>query len=154
MRVTCQRTGGIAPGRSGRSRIWDRVVLPDGKRAWVADGLLDTGSELLVAKLCGDPGYTAAGPGATSGRCPVGTPVTLLEPFATAEELITAALPGARASLAKYRVPVAMTLAQTILETGGGRDRRRREQLLRDQGPRRPTPAASTRGARTRAAAC
>ncbi len=121
VRVTCQRTAGIAPGRFGRSRIWDRVVLPGGKRAWVADGLLDTGSELLVAKVCGDPGYTRAPAGATSGRCPVGTPVRLLEPFATAEDLIVAALPGARASLAKYRVPVAMTLAQTILETGGGR---------------------------------
>ena len=121
VRVTCQRIGAIAPGRSGRSRIWDRVVLPEGKRAWVADGLLDTGSELLVAKVCGDPGFTPAEAGATSGRCPVGTPVKLLEPFETAGELIDAALPGARASQKKYRVPVAMTLAQTILETGGGR---------------------------------
>lgn len=121
VRVTCQRMGAIAPGRSGRSRIWDRVVLPDGKRAWVADGLLDTGSELLVAKVCGDPGFTPAEAGATSGRCPVGTPVKLLEPFASPEDLIDAALPGARASQTKYRVPIAMTLAQTILETGGGR---------------------------------
>ncbi|MBA2346779.1 MAG: glucosaminidase domain-containing protein, partial [Solirubrobacterales bacterium] len=121
VRVTCQRMAQIAPGRSGRSRIWDRVVLPGGKRAWVADGLLNTGSELLVAKICGDPGYTAAESGATSGRCPVGTPVKLLEPFENAEELIDAALPGARASQKRYRVPVAMTLAQTILETGAGK---------------------------------
>ena len=47
--------------------------------------------------------------------------MTLLEPFEQAEDLIDAALPGARASQAKYRVPIAMTLAQTILETGGGR---------------------------------
>lgn len=121
VRVTCQRMGAIAPGRFGRSRIWDRVVLPNGRRAWVADGLLNTGSELLVAKICGDPGYSSAESGATSGRCPVGTPVKLLEPFDSAEDLIDAALPGARASQRRYRVPVAMTLAQTILETGGGR---------------------------------
>lgn len=121
LRVSCQRLGAIAPGRQGRSRVWDRVALPSGKRAWVADGYLDTGSDLLVAKVCGAPGYVAPAAGATSGSCPVGTPVTLLPPFGTTEELIDAALPGARASQHQDRVPVAVTLAQTILETGGGR---------------------------------
>lgn len=153
VRVTCQRMSSIAPGRSGRSRIWDRVVLPNGKRAWVADGLLNTGSELLVAKVCGDPAYAPAASGATSGQCPVGTPVKLLKPFGRTEDLIDAALPGARASLRKYRVPVAMTLAQTILETGGGRSP---PAPTTTSGSRRAprVPAACTRGGRTRAAAC
>ena len=132
--ISCQRTGPLAPGRLGPSRVWDRVTrggrrtpdgaygTPMGTRGWVADGFLDTGTGGLVAPLCNVPaldGFTL--PGAEAGPCATSTPVALLPPFATPQALIAAALPGAKASRAAYRVPVAVTLAQTILETGGGR---------------------------------
>jgi flagellar protein FlgJ len=121
--VGCQRTGPRAAGRRGPSRIWDRVSRSNGTRGWVADGLLDTGTDGLVAPICNAPAALDGPvlPGARAGPCQIRAPVALLPPFPTARKLIVAALPGARASRARYRVPVAVTLAQSILETGGGR---------------------------------
>ncbi len=118
--VTCQRTGPVAPGRLGPSRVWDRVSRLPGAQGWVADGYLDTGTDGLVAPLCNQL-IAPATPGAGTGGCAITPPVAVLAPFASPQELIAAALPGAKASRAAYRVPVAVTLAQTILETGGGR---------------------------------
>ncbi len=138
--VSCQRTGPLAPGRLGPSRVWDRVTrggrgtpdgastpegaagTPMGTGSWVADGFLDTGTHGLVAPLCNAPALDdAALLSAGTGPCAISAPVALLPPFRTPQALIAAALPGAKASRAAYRVPVAVTLAQTILETGGGR---------------------------------
>lgn len=138
--VSCQRAGPLARGRLGASRVWDRVTrggtatpdgasTPDGAAgtplgtgSWVADGFLDTGTRGLVAPLCNAPSRDdTALLSAGTGLCTLTAPVAPLPPFATPQALIAAALPGAKASRAAYRVPVAVTLAQTILETGGGR---------------------------------
>ena len=102
--------------------MWDRVARAGAPGGWVADGFLDTGTTGLVAPLCNASLLAGpAAPGSGAGPCTVGPPVEVLPPFSTPRELIRAALPGAEASRAAYRVPVAVTLAQTILETGGGR---------------------------------
>jgi len=143
LRVICQRTGPVAPGRLGPSRVWDRVTgtpdgasgtpmgratpdgaygTPMGTGGWVADGFMDTGSDGLVAPPCNVPVLDGpALPGAEAGPCAITAPVVLLPPFGTPQALVAAALAGAQASRDAYRVPVAVTLAQTILETGGGR---------------------------------
>lgn len=95
---------------------------PMGRAGWVADGFLDTGTDGLVAPLCNVPAFDGSAlPMADTGPCAITAPVTPLPPFETPQALIAAALPGAEASRAAYRVPVAVTLAQMILETGGGR---------------------------------
>ncbi len=117
LKVICQRTGPLAPGRLGPSRVWDRVTA-----GWVADGFLDTGTDGLVAPPCNVPAVDGSTlPGAEAGPCAITAPVALLPPFRTPQALVAAALPGAQASRDAYRVPVAVTLAQMILETGGGR---------------------------------
>ncbi len=122
LQVGCQRIGPRAPGRLGPSRVWDRVTRTGGAAGWVADGYLDTGTDGLVAPLCNLDTLTATSvPGSGTGGCALLAPVRLLPPFPTPQALVAAALPGARASQAQYRVPIAVTLAQTILETGGGR---------------------------------
>lgn len=120
--IACQRNGPVAPGRLGPSRVWDRVSRSNDTRGWVADGLLDTGPRALVAPLCNVPALgLPALPGVRAGPCAIRRLGTPLPPFRTRRSLIAAVLPGARASRVAYRVPVAVTLAQTILETGGGR---------------------------------
>ena len=119
--VSCQRTGPLAPGRLGPSRVWDRVTR-GGTGRWIADGFLDTGTNGLVAPLCNAPTLDGSALlSAEAGPCAISAPVAPLPPFPTPQALIAAALPGAKASRAAYRVPVSVTLAQTILETGGGR---------------------------------
>ncbi len=117
--VRCQRVGPLAAGRAGPSRVWDRVEGSGGADGWLADGYLDTGTSGLVAPSCrpAPPVPPALG----RGPCPITAPVGLLPPFASPEALVAAALPGALASREAYGVPVAVTLAQAILETGGGR---------------------------------
>jgi flagellar protein FlgJ len=120
--ITCQQVGGVAvTRRDGPSRIWSRVTV-NGRRGWVADGLLRGSTQALAAPLCGIPAATApAPPGVIEGTCGITAPVVLVPPFPTPEAFIAAALPGARRSRATYRVPVSVTLAQGILETGGGK---------------------------------
>jgi flagellar protein FlgJ len=120
--ITCQRVGGVASTRrDGPSRIWSRVIAGS-RRGGVADGLLTGSTQALAAPLCGVPTATApAPPGVTEGPCGITAPVVLVPPFATPESFIAAAVPGAQRSRDTYRVPVSVTLAQGILETGGGR---------------------------------
>ena len=120
--VACHTVGAAYSSPSGPSRVWDRVVRPGGKTAWVADGYLTTGTDALVAPLCGAPAVPPALlPRQTTGVCGIVAPVTVLPPFPGVGSFLAAALPGAQASRDEYRVPVSVTLAQGILETGGGR---------------------------------
>lgn len=120
--ITCQQVGGVAvTRRDGPSRIWSRVVA-GARRGWVADGLLAGSTQALAAPLCGIPAATApAPPGVVEGTCGITAPVVLVPPFPTPEAFIAAAVPGAQRSRDAYRVPVSVTLAQGILETGGGK---------------------------------
>lgn len=120
--ITCQKVGAVAATpRDGASRIWSRVIA-GARRGWVADGLLNGSTQALAAPLCGvKPATTPAPPGVLEGTCGIKAPVVLIPPFATTEAFIAAALPGAQRSRETYRVPVSLTLAQGILETGGGK---------------------------------
>lgn len=120
--VVCQQVGGVAvTRRDGPSRLWSRVVAGT-RRGWVADGLLRGSTQALTAPLCGIPAATAPAPaGVTEGTCGITAPVVLVPPFATPQAFIAAAVPGARRSREIHRVPVSVTLAQGILETGGGK---------------------------------
>jgi flagellar protein FlgJ len=121
LRITCQISGPVASGPSGRSNIWDRVVVGS-QRLYVADALMRTaGTGVLVAKLCGAPGLDPVpNPGATSGACGITSPVAQLPPFPSRADFIRAAVPGAQQSARATQVPASVTLAQAILETGSG----------------------------------
>lgn len=121
--VECQRNGSLAAVPGGASRVWARVRTATGRRGYVSDGYLDTRTSALVAPYCG---VGAAGPDPTvpeagQGRCGPQSPFTLIPPFAGAQQFIVAVVPAAQASRAAYRVPVSVTLAQGILETGAGK---------------------------------
>ena len=119
--IACHRNGPLAPGRGGASRIWDEVRLPDGRAGWVADGFAGTDRDRLSAPLCDSlatPPVTE--PGAQEGACGIVAPVALLPPFPSPEALITAAAPAAQASQLETGVPASVTLAQAVLESGGG----------------------------------
>ncbi|MBJ7329247.1 MAG: glucosaminidase domain-containing protein [Solirubrobacteraceae bacterium] len=120
--VSCVQIGGIGTTkRDGASRIWSRVTVGT-RRGWVADGLLNGSTQALAAPICGIKAATSpAAPGVLQGTCGIVAPVILVPPFPTPESFITAALPGARKSRDTYKVPVSVTLAQGILETGGGK---------------------------------
>lgn len=120
--VECQRNGALASGPTGATRIWARVRTSTGRRGYVADPYLDTRTTALVAPYCGvgAAGPTAGAP-AGQGRCGPVSPFTLIPPFAQPDQFIVAAVPAAQASRAQYRVPVSVTLAQGILETGFGK---------------------------------
>lgn len=121
LRITCQTSGPIASGPSGRSNVWDRVIVGS-QRLFVADSLMRTaGTGVLVAKLCGAPALDPAPtPGTTSGACGITSPVAQLPPFPSRAAFITAAVPGAQQSARDTQVPASVTLAQAILETGSG----------------------------------
>lgn len=118
VRIVCQRNGPLASAPVGRTRVWDRVVV-DGRRGWVSDGYVDTETSGLVAPMCGVG--TPPADQVEEGRCGPSSPFDLLPPFARAEDLVTAALPAARESRTRFGVPVSVTIAQSILETGGGK---------------------------------
>lgn len=120
--ITCQKVGGLATTRrDGASRIWSRVIVGT-RRGWIADGLLTGSTQALAAHMCGVRAATEpAADGVVEGTCGIEAPVDLIPPFETTEDFIEAALDGARQSRSTYRVPVSLTLAQGILETGGGK---------------------------------
>lgn len=122
VRALCTKVGPVATTRrDGPSRLWVRVVAA-GRTGWVHDALVNPARGMLLAPLCGTKAATGPAPaGTTQGACAVTPPVKLLAPFTDTRAFIAAALPGARASLTRSRVPVSVTLAQGILETGGGK---------------------------------
>jgi len=122
VRALCTRVGPVAnTRRDGRSRLWVRVTAR-GRTGWVHDALVNPSRGMLLAPLCGTRPADGPGlPGVTQGACAVTPPVKLLPPYPDTRTFIAAALPGARASLQRSRVPVSVTLAQGILETGGGK---------------------------------
>jgi len=121
LRITCQTSGPIASGPSGRSNIWDRVVYGT-RRPYVSDAFIRTAQPgVLVAKLCGAPALDQSPPpGATSGACPITSPVTQIPPYASRASFLDAAAPGAQQSQRETQVPASVTLAQAILESAGG----------------------------------
>lgn len=123
-RVVAQCTRVGARGKSpvdGVSRLWIRVTVR-GRPGWIHDGFLNPDQHLLLAPICEVPVATAPAVGGTQrGYCAIRPVVALIPPFATREAFIAAALPGARASRDRDRVPVSVTLAQALLESDGGR---------------------------------
>jgi len=120
--VECQRNGAIASGPSGASRVWARVKAGT-RRGYVSDAYLDTRTAALVAPYCGvgAPGPEPSAPAPGQGRCGPQSPFSLIPPFAGADQFIVAAVPAAQASREQFGVPVSVTLAQGILETGAGK---------------------------------
>jgi flagellar protein FlgJ len=89
---------------------------------FVGDGYVTAGDGGLVAPLCGAPPLRRQPPpGATSGACSLTAPVALAAPYPSVSKFIAAAVPGAQRSQQETAVPASVTLAQAILETGGGR---------------------------------
>lgn len=122
LRITCQTSGTVANGPTGRSNIWDRVIVGT-QRLYVADAVLRTDGApgVLVAKLCGAPAIDPApNPGTTSGACGIISPVAQLPPYPSRATFISAAVPGAQQSARETGVPASVTLAQAILETASG----------------------------------
>lgn len=122
VRAICTKVGPLArTRRDGPSRLWVRVTAR-GRTGWVHDALVNPSRGMLLAPLCGTrPADGPGPPGVTQGACAVTPPVKLLPPYPDTRTFIAAALPGAQASLQRSRVPVSVTLAQGILETGGGK---------------------------------
>ncbi|WP_196189338.1 glucosaminidase domain-containing protein [Conexibacter sp. W3-3-2] len=119
--VECQRNGPLATTAAGATRVWARVRTATGRRGYVSDGYLATRTSALVAPYCG---IGAAGPDpavAGQGRCGPVSPFALIPPFADARQFVTAVAPAAQASRDTYGVPPSVTLAQAVLETGGGK---------------------------------
>jgi len=107
--------------RDGLSRLWVRVVVK-GRKGWIADGLINRDRHMLLAPICGVPQPSGPAPaGVERGHCAIRPVVSLIPPYASRDEFIAAALPGAVASRAQNRVPVSVTLAQAMLESDGGR---------------------------------
>lgn len=115
----CTQIGGlVVTKRDGPSRVWVKVRA--GKRiGYVHDVLVNPSKGMLIAKLCAGA-TTAALPGVGQGVCGITPPVVLIAPFKKPQDFIDAVLPGARESWDEDQVPVSVTLAQAILETGAG----------------------------------
>jgi flagellum-specific peptidoglycan hydrolase FlgJ len=121
IRVLCQMNGPPQSGYSGRSRVWDRVRLPNGRAGYVPDAMVQGEKASMVARYCGwsEPGA----PGAENpqqGRCSSVATVPLVSPPANRAAFIATAGPLARASAATTKVPASVTLAQGILESASG----------------------------------
>jgi len=114
----CTEVGGlVVTKRDGPSRVWVKVRA--GKRTgYVHDVLVNPSTGMLIAKLCA--GATTAALPVGQGVCGIKPPVKLIPPFKTPQDFIDAVLPGARESWDADQVPVSVTLAQAILETGSG----------------------------------
>ena len=114
----CTQVGGlVVTKRDGPSRVWVKVRA--GKRVgFVHDVLVNPSTGRLIAKLCA--GATTAALPVGQGACGIKPPVDLIAPFKKPQDFIDAVLPGARESWDDHQVPVSVTLAQAILETGAG----------------------------------
>ncbi|WP_051470970.1 glucosaminidase domain-containing protein [Patulibacter minatonensis] len=58
--IRCQTSGPAADGPFGRSRVWDRVRI-GGRVAYLSDASVFTGSDALVADVCGPAAAQGAG---------------------------------------------------------------------------------------------
>ena len=122
VKARCTTVGALGrTKRDGQSRLWVQVRV--GKlTGYVHDVTVNPSGGLLLVPLCGVKPSTGRGlPGVTQGACAVKPPVKLIAPFDTPADFIAAVLPGARDSRAATDVPVSVTLAQAILETGAGK---------------------------------
>ncbi|MCK9248981.1 MAG: glucosaminidase domain-containing protein [Solirubrobacteraceae bacterium] len=121
IRVLCQMNAGPASGRYGRSRIWNRVRLPNGKAGYVPDASVEIEKSALVAPYCKWPDPGAPGrENPQQGRCSSVATVPLDEAPEDRAAFIKAAGPLARQSFAKTKVPASVSLAQGILESASG----------------------------------
>jgi hypothetical protein len=121
IRIICQVNAGVASGRYGHSRIWNRIKLSNGRTGYVADASVEVEKAALVAPYCGwpDPGE----PGDENpqqGRCSAVATVPLDEGPADRATFVEQAGPLARKSSARTGVPASVTLAQAILESASG----------------------------------
>jgi flagellum-specific peptidoglycan hydrolase FlgJ len=120
-RVRCQVNAGPAAGKYGTSRIWNRVILANGRTGYVPDAASETASKVaLVAPYCGAPDPKPSATNVGQGRCMSVASVALVPAPATRADFIAQAGPLARDSQAATRVPAAVTLAQGILESASG----------------------------------
>lgn len=121
IRIICQVNAGVASGKYGYSRIWNRIKLANGRIGYVADASVEVTKTALVAPYCGwpNPGRPAA-ENPQQGRCSSVATVPLVEAPANRAAFVEAAGPLARASSARTGVPASVTLAQAILESASG----------------------------------
>jgi len=121
VRVSCQMNGPPATGYTGRSRIWDKVRLPNGRTGYVPDASVQNEKGAMVAHYCGwgdPPAPSGANP--QQGRCSSVATVALVAAPADRAAFIATAGPLARASQDATQVPASVTLAQAILESASG----------------------------------
>jgi flagellum-specific peptidoglycan hydrolase FlgJ len=121
IRIICQVNSGVASGKYGHSRIWNRIKLSNGRIGYVADASVEVVKTALVAPYCGwpNPGKPAS-TNPQQGRCSSVATVPLVEAPADRAAFVRAAGPLARASSARTDVPASVTLAQAILESASG----------------------------------
>ncbi|MGE4427773.1 MAG: glucosaminidase domain-containing protein [Solirubrobacteraceae bacterium] len=121
VRVLCQMNAGPASGRYGRSRIWDRIRLPNGKAGYVPDASVEIEKSALVAPYCKWPDAGAPGrENPQQGRCSSVATVPLDAAPADRDAFIKTTGPLARRSFAETKVPASVSLAQGILESASG----------------------------------
>ncbi len=121
VRILCQVNSGVASGRYGHSRIWNRIRLANGRIGYVADASVEVVKTALVAPYCGwpNPGRPAE-TNPLQGRCSSTATVSLVGSPANRSEFVRIAGPLARSSSARTGVPASVTLAQAILESASG----------------------------------
>jgi len=122
VKARCTTVGGLGrTKRDGQSRLWVQVRVGS-RTGYVHDVTVNPASGMLLVPLCGVKAATGRGlPGVTQGACAIRPPVKLIAPFTEPQAFIKAVLPGARESRRETDVPVSVTLAQAILETGWGK---------------------------------
>lgn len=121
IRIQCQVNSGVASGKYGHSRIWNRIKLPNGRTGYVADASVEVVKTALVAPYCGwpNPGKPAS-TNPQQGRCSSVATVPLVGAPADRATFVRTAGPLARSSSARTGVPASVTLAQAILESASG----------------------------------
>jgi len=94
--VVCRVWGQSVDGRVASTPVWDR--LSDG--GFVADGFVAWVPEQPQVPWCGEAPQSV--------------------PPGSREAFVAASVPGARLGMVRYGVPVSVTIAQAILESGAG----------------------------------
>ena len=94
--VACRVWGQPVDGRVADTPVWDRLA----GGGYVADGFVAWSPRQPAMPWCGQAPQSV--------------------PPASRPAFIAAAVPGARAGMARYRVPASVTIAQAILESGAG----------------------------------